>query len=112
MRIIVLFAIALLTSASAADKPTKSATLGGGSHNSPLPTYLQLPPVPSGCLVRVYHISPKALPEANRNKTDWAEYLRALGVTFPRGGFAAYYAPCATLIVANTPEQLKLLDPL
>ena len=111
MRIIVLFSVVLITSACAADKPTKSATLGGYSHHSPLPTHLQLPPVPSGCLVRVYHISPKAFRDAPRNQTDWAAYLRAQGVIFPRGRFAAYYAPSATLIVANTPEQLQLLDP-
>ena len=112
MRIIVLFSVALITSAcSAADKPTKAAILGGYSHHSPLPTHLQLPSVPSGCLVRVYHIGPKTLREAPRNQTDWAAYLRAQGVTFPRGGFAAYFAQTSTLIVANTPEQLQLLDP-
>ena len=102
----------LITSAgSATDKPTRSATLGGYSHDSPTATHLQLPPVPSGCVVRVYHIGPKAFRDAPRNQTDWAAYLRAQGVTFPRGGFAAYFATSATLIVANTTEQLQLLDP-
>ena len=114
MRIIIFFLAALITSACVADKPTKSATLGGYSHSSPLATHLQLPPVPSGCLVRVYHVSPNSqqwLRDAPRNQIDWTEYLRSLGVIFPRGGFAAYYAPSATLIVANTPECLALLDP-
>ena len=112
MRIIVFLSLALVTFAcSAADKPTQAATLGGYAHDSQTPTHLQLPPVPSGCLVRVYHVGPKAFRDAPRNKIDWAAYLRAQGVIFPRGGFAAYYAPSGALIVANTPEQLQLLDP-
>lgn len=96
---------------NAADQPTQVATLVVYSHDSPTPTYLQLPPVPSGCLVRVYHIEPEAFRDSPRNKIDWAPFLRALGVIFPRGGFASYFAASSTLIVANTPEQLQLLDP-
>jgi hypothetical protein len=101
MRTIVLFSVVLITSACAADKPTKSATLAA-THTTRLcrriSNYLRFHPVASFAFITLVR---KAFRDAPRNQTDWAAYLRAQGVIFPRGGFAAYYAPSATLIVAT-----------
>ncbi len=112
--------LAALAGCTHTDEPTRSAVWGGyyykhESSNAPpsgaTPTNLELPPVPSGCVVRVYRIKPREFPDAPRTKTDWAEFLRAQGVIFPHGGFAVFFPPTSTLIVANTPDQLRLLDP-
>ena len=47
-----------------------------------------------------------------RKQTDWADYFRSLGMVFPNGGFAAYHPESEVLVIANTEEQLRLLDPL
>ena len=117
---ILCISFATFTGCVHAAEPTKSASWGGYYYkhepaNAPpsgaTPTHLELPPVPAGCVVRVYHVKPREYPGAPRRKTDWAEFLRAQGMVFPRGGFAAYFPPTATLIVANTSDQLALLDP-
>jgi hypothetical protein len=95
----------------AVDRPTRAATPGGYVHGSGIATNLQLPPVPSGCIVRIYHVGPNSFPDGPHDRADWAAYFRAQGVIFPRGGFAAFFAPTSTLVVANTPDQLELLDP-
>ena len=111
---------AALAGCAPTDQPTHAAVPGGYHYqhepaNAPpsgaTPTNLELPPVPSGCVVRVYRIKPREFPDAPRTKTDWAEFLRAQGVVFPRGGFAVFFPPTSTLIVANTPDQLRLLNP-
>ena len=112
--------LVILAACAYTDQPTRSAMPGGYYYkheptNDPLsgatPTNLELPPIPSGCVARVYHIKPRSFSDAPRTKTDWADFLRARGMVFPHGGFAVYFVPTATLIVANTPDQLALLDP-
>lgn len=97
------------------DQPTRSAVVVGpyvwARPNDP-PIYVELPPVPSGCIVRVYQIRPHDFPDAPRTKIDWADWLRAQGMIFPHGGFAAYFPKTGTLIIANTPDQLSLMDPV
>ena len=95
------------------DKPTKPATRLVDAKDTRLTRYLELPPVPRGCIVRVYPVGRGAtFPRALRERTDWADYLRSLGMLFPNGGFATYVAEGSVLIVANTPEQMSLLDPI
>lgn len=112
-------ALAGLAACTTTDKVTQTATWGGYSPCIPRhpdfiqrATNLQLPPVPRGCLTRVYAIPPKWIAGAPREKIDWADFLRSNGVIFPRGGFAIYFPPTSTLIVANTPDQLDLLEPM
>ena len=44
-------------------------------------------------------------------KIDWTDYLRSQGIIFPHGGFACYLPSAKILVVANTPEELDLLNP-
>ena len=99
---------------AAVDKPTKWATRVVLDADALHTQYLELPLVPRGCVVRVYTIatSPLGFADAPRNQTDWADYLRSLGMIFPNGGFAAYLPEGPCLIVANTAEQLRLFDPI
>lgn len=75
--------------------------------------YMQIPSTPSGCETRIFHIGPNQFPAELYRKTDWTPYLRdTCGMIFPRGGFAAYYAPCQALIIASTSSQLDLMEPV
>jgi hypothetical protein len=100
------------------DLPTHSANWGGyspalrPSQAVGTPTFLELPPVPFGCLVRVYHFPARRWQGAPANEVDWTAFLRSQGMIFPRGGFATYFPATSTLILANTPDQLALLDPM
>ena len=76
--------------------------------------YVQLPACPRGCVVRIYSSAYKnaELSQKDKRQTDWAPSLRSQGMIFPRGGFAYFDRSDGILIVANTPEELKLLDPM
>ena len=103
----------VLAGCTSTDKATSRAIWGGyPSLSAGAPAHLQLPSIPSGCIVCVYHIHPEEFRNAPRNQTDWGAFLRAQGMIFPRGGFAAYFPETSTLVIANTPVQLALLDPI
>ena len=81
------------------------------SNDTGSPLYFELPPVPPGCVARVYTVNPKAFPDAKGKQTDIADWFRQRGMVFPQGGFAIFLPESSVAILASTPEQLRLLDP-
>ena len=71
-----------------------------------------LPRAPAGCETRVFHVKPGQFRDAPFDQMDWTNYLQSNGITFPKGGFAAYYAPSNVLIIASDSQNLDLLLPV
>ena len=114
MKRIYLMLIALtVCGCSTQEQPTRKATVAYFPfHLSNKPYYMQLPPTPSHCETRVFYIKPSEWVDAPFKSTDWTGYLRSDGMTFPRGGFASYYAPCHALILCTTAQNLDLKEPV
>ena len=108
----VLFALSLC-GCSTKEPPTSKASLSYYPyHLGEQPYYMQLPPTPPHCETRVFYIKPSQFKDAPFQSTDWTDYFRSCGMTFPRGGFAAYYASCHALILCTTPQNLDLMEPI
>lgn len=113
MRVILCTAICCMALISfAADQPTGSAQQSVSAANTNVTLYYELPPAPAGCLVRVYPINPSNTSKLPIHQTNWVDYLRSLGMQFPKGGFALFIPEKSVLIVANTEEQLALMNPM
>jgi hypothetical protein len=113
-RLIILAYLTLtLCSCSVTSKPDAlRATHLVKSNDAGFPLYFELPPVPPGCVARVYAVNPKTFPEAKGKQTDVADWFRQRGMVFPKGGFAIFLPESSVAILASTPEQLHLLDPM
>ena len=93
-----------LCSCSVTSKPTalRETRLEKSIEIGP-PIYFELPPVPRGCVARVYAMNPKAFPEAKGKQTDVADWFRQRGMVFPKGGFAIFLPESSVAILASTP---------
>ncbi len=70
----------------------------------------EMPPVPKGMWGTTYGVkATPGLQDGPMDQIDWTGYLRAKGLTFPKGASATYYAAHGHLVLVNTREQHALL---
>ena len=72
-----------------------------------------LPRCPRRCIIHVYgplKEVPSFLPPEAKIHANWTEYYKACGVSFPKGGFAFFYKPTRTLIIATTKADFDLIE--
>jgi hypothetical protein len=78
-----------------------------------------IPKVSSKCILCIYGpIEPLDFPlkgsETFRTKdiNSWQQFLEANGAKFPNGGFAIYFKPTKSLLVATTKENQGVVEAL
>ncbi|MDX2080585.1 MAG: hypothetical protein SFU53_07360 [Terrimicrobiaceae bacterium] len=82
-------------------------TLDSAWSDSPNYRYpLEIPTVPSDAMLVIYGPIPPGLGgKEGETSKDWVDIFRAMGVSFPQGGFAIFYPPARILAVATDREN-------
>jgi hypothetical protein len=61
-------------------------------------------------VTREWKVSPSMFDDGHGGTTNASDVLQQNGVTFEKGAFAIFIRASSTLVVKNTPEQIKLVE--
>jgi hypothetical protein len=74
---------------------------------------LQIPSVPSSCVLMIYGPLPLGIFGMQSEKSindNWIPFLITRGIFIPKGGFAIFYRPARILIVATDKKNQELIS--